>query len=693
VRDWAESCDYAEVHLEREVLGNRGLADLDRPTHEDEVRAICAAIYARFAASAKHELVFTLEDDVLPPLDVYSRLQPLVAGRVISASAYYLGRLVGDPIAWQWGAEERPVPAQPAEGVGQVGGHGFGAAVFRRDIFKPERFHAGEPLHDFDCNFFHQLVVKEGYEAVVDWETLSRHYVREGAWAQSPSTALRLRLLKGAPAALSIAHLNAYDRHGGAERLATELITAQRRAGHASIAVVGHKSDPESLAVAFATDPDLSQREALQKGGWPDYEYRGSHRLMLHETVQQAEIIHAHNLYGGYFHPFSLIALSQEKPVVWSIHDMQALTGYCSHALDCPRWQHGCGECPDLTRPGPALPFDNTAALWRDKKLISDNSRLWIAGASEWMVGQLKRSLLSQHPIHLVPNGIDTGLFRPSPKEEVRRKLGLPADALIVASLARSGVLKHPWKGGPQARLALEALKARHEDLLFLNLGADKPEPESWMHCRAPATPEELREYLGAADFFLYPSIADTAPLAVLEAMACGLPVVGFQTGGIPDMVTAEVGLLVPQGDNAGLVAACLRLAGDGPLRREMGPAARARAVKHFDQSVMAAAYEKLYHEVVVAHAGEGLPRHTLVGDSASPQMTEALRHLQGEEMRLQAELRLHKAKHKHHKAKTQAEEEKVAALVQHSWTKLGLRWGRYRDPLRKWLKKKGSGN
>ncbi len=273
--------------------------------------------------------------------------------------------------------------------------------------------------------------------------------------------------------ALSILHLNAYDAHGGAERLAGELLRAQRAAGHKVEMLVGKKCDSSSPALSFDPDPDLAQLPRLRAAGLPDYEMRGSHRLVEHPLVRGCQVIHIHNLYGGYFNPFSLVALSQFRPVVWSMHDMQAITGYCSHALDCPKWKTGCGNCPDLTRPGPHLAVDSTARLWSDKQAIYRNSRLWIVGASTWIVDQLEQSLLAIHPISRIPNGINTRIFSPRNRSESRKKLGLPDSAPVVGGLARSGALAHPWKGGKQALDALAVLRRRFPDLIYLNLGGE----------------------------------------------------------------------------------------------------------------------------------------------------------------------------------------------------------------------------
>lgn len=445
--------------------------------------------------------------------------------------------------------------------------------------------------------------------------------------------------------------------------------------------LVGRKIVPDSTAILFPRQADVARRERLRAEGWPDYEYLGSHRLPEHPAVCEAELIHLHNIQGGYFNPFSLIALSQSRPLVWSIHDMQPLTGYCSHALSCRRWQIGCGECPDLTLPGPPLPFDNTAALWRDKKLIADNSRLWIVGASDWMVGNLKRSLLSEHPIYKIPNGIHTKVFHPTDRLEMRAKLGLPADALIVGSLARSGVLAHPWKGGPHARVVLDALRLEYPELIYLNLGSTQATGEPWIRDIAPATDESLREHLGALDFFLHPSIADTAPLAVLEALACGLPVAAFHIGGIPDMVRPNVeGFLAPEGDTAALVEIAQVLARDPELRHRLGASSRERATTVFDVQHMADGYERLYHEVIVAHAGKKLPRHTAINPPNVSQKSVSKKA----DAKLQEVVKKLRSERK-------KDEKQQRQLVRHPWVRLGRSLHIFPGSIRKWLKQRNA--
>ncbi len=683
VRSWLAGCDYPAPSFDVVDFAAEGLADRPRPESTREVREVYARIYQHLATGIVTSLVFTLEDDILPPDDIFSRLAGHLSGTVASASGLYHGRYLADLIAWNWSKTGRPETLAKAVGVQNVGGHGFGAAVFSAEVFQPERFCPPPASDDFDYHFFRQIVFNEGHFAVLDADYLCRHHTAAGQWVQTPESALALRRVRGARTRLSIVHLNAYDHHGGAERLAESLLTSQRRDGHHSLNLVGHKTRPDSDAVAFSIEPDHSRREQLLNSGWPDYQFLGSHRLPENPSVREADVIHLHNTQGGYFHPFSLLALSQSRPVIWSIHDMHPITGYCSQSLACRRWQDGCGNCPDLTLPGPILTFDNTAALWRDKKLISDNSRLWIVGPSDWMVNNLRQSLLSGHPIRKIPNGIDTQIFCPFDRRAARLQLGLPPDVLIIGSLARSGVLAHPWKGGAQARRALAAVRQKHPDLIFLNLGCETDSDEEGIRNFLPDGDEQLRQHLAAADIFLHPAIADTAPLAVLEAMACRLPVVAFAIGGIPDMVRhGQDGFLAAEGDVEAMAALMLTLAADGDLRVRMGISARERATENFDTRQMAAAYEELYHEAVVAHAGAALPM--LAGSPEPVAHAYLQRALKAESATQKVRVRLGEIV-----ARKKADEIRLRELLLHPWMRVGRRVHIFNVTMQDWLRRR----
>ncbi|RPI74894.1 MAG: hypothetical protein EHM45_16740, partial [Desulfobacteraceae bacterium] len=199
---------------------------------------------------------------------------------------------------------------------------------------------------------------------------------------------------------MNIVHIHTHDTSGGAAKVAARLAQAQRTAGDRSGLLVGFKADPAEYSQAFDIEPDLSLREHCRNNGLLYYEFQGSHKLVDHPRVREADLLHLHNLHGGYFNPFSLSALSQSKPTVWTLHDMHPLTGHCAHSFACEKWKTGCGDCPDLAVE-PPIRADASALLWTDKKNIYRESRLHLVAPAQWLKNKVEQSMLNRHPIDL----------------------------------------------------------------------------------------------------------------------------------------------------------------------------------------------------------------------------------------------------------------------------------------------------
>lgn len=407
---------------------------------------------------------------------------------------------------------------------------------------------------------------------------------------------------------LNLLHLNGHDVHGGAERICAQLIARQRLAGHAPALLVGRKTIVESESVPVPQQAPVKLRVAED---FPEYDIGGSFDLLRHPMILAADVLHLHNAYGGWLNPWVLPALSHVRPLVWTLHDMQPLSGYCSHSLDCEKWETGCGHCPDLTLPGPTLKSDITAELWRDKALISSLSRLQLVACCEWGKGKIERSMWSHHPIEVIPNGVDSAIFTPRDRVEARRRLGLPADAWVLGGVASAGTLSHPWKGGAYVLEALRLLSERGFKPLFLNVGSQgETDLPGIVSVPFVSSPEEMSWIYAAMDAFVFPSIAENMPLSTLEAMACGLPVVATQVGGIPEQIrNGQEGLLVPAKSAADLADAIHTLARDPMLQKTLGESARQRVVREFDMSICSARYEKLYEKMAVERSGASFPK------------------------------------------------------------------------------------
>lgn len=450
---------------------------------------------------------------------------------------------------------------------------------------------------------------------VRDWnaETFAAWLDADDAWRDALEAATvaprRERLLRlmeerpptrlaGAPdRPLRIVHINTLAGQGGAAKSTERLVLAQRARGCEAEALVGLAPPPGSFAARFEPGPDPGLADRCRAEGLLYWEFQGSHRLYAHPLVRRVDVLHFQNLHGGYFNPFSVSGLSHLKPCVWTLRDMQALTGACAHAFDCERWQTGCGQCPDLAV-YPGLTVDSTALLWRMKRLVSAHSRLCIVTPSHWLSAKVEKSLLGEHPVETIVNATDTDVFRPRPRAEARERLGLPRDAVIVGAVAHGGPLENAWKGGVYTLEAMEALRRRFPELLFANVGGGADAPALPHVLNIPHTSDEnrLAEIYSALDLFLYTSLADTCPLVVIEALSCGLPVVSFATGGVPELVRhGEDGLVTPYKDVAALVEAASALLERPALRRGMSRAARQGALERFRLDDLARRYEAVY--------------------------------------------------------------------------------------------------
>jgi glycosyltransferase involved in cell wall biosynthesis len=440
--------------------------------------------------------------------------------------------------------------------------------------------------------------------------------------------------------ALRILQVSTYDIIGGAERVAWGLFQAYRVRGHGSWLAVGHKlgSDANVLRISnheyrgkrshscSDLDSGVELKTQVWQASWlrglsrvftepgrvldryrgiEDFRYPGTWKL-LSLTRQQPDVVHCHNLHGGYFDLRALPWLSHQVPLVLTLHDGWLLSGHCAHSLDCERWTIGCGHCPDLTL-DPAIRRDATAYNWRRKHELFKNSRLYIATPSRWLMQKVERSMLATSVIgaRIIPNGVDLSIFHPADQQAARAALGIRREALVTLFTANA-VRQNIWKDYQTLRDAV-ALTAEHmngREILLLALGEDAlPErigPAEVWFVPYQADPKTVACYYQAADVYVHASRADTFPNSVLEALACGTPVIATAVGGIPEQVEHGcTGFLVPQGDSHALAYQLTELLSENALRQSMGRQAAEAARRQFDLQRQVNAYLEWYHELV----------------------------------------------------------------------------------------------
>ncbi|KAA0231873.1 glycosyltransferase [candidate division KSB1 bacterium] len=432
------------------------------------------------------------------------------------------------------------------------------------------------------------------------------------------------------------------DIGGGAEKVGWNLFTGCRERGHPSWLAVRaqHSSDPDVVKIprlpqskAWATAcwlfhgrlAPLKERVAgierlcswlrdLARGWQPaierrmgheDFNFPGSHRL-LQLPPCKPDIVHCHNLHGGYFDLRLLPWLSQQVPVIATLHDAWLLSGHCAHSFDCELWRTGCGHCPDLTI-YPAILRDATAYNWRRKQRIYEQSRLYVSTPCQWLMKKVDQSILAPNVIEtrVIPNGVNLNIFRPSNKQIARAKIGLPSDIPMLLFTANS-IQKNIWKDYQtmQAAVAIIAEQLNNQRLLFVALGEDAPSEQigqvEIQFVPYQADPAIVARYYQAADIYIHAARAEVWGLTITEALACGIPVVATEVGGIPEQINDNVsGFLIPPGDSKSMADRIIRLLTDKDLRQQMGKQAAEIARDRFDLNRQVDDYLAWYQEIL----------------------------------------------------------------------------------------------
>lgn len=411
---------------------------------------------------------------------------------------------------------------------------------------------------------------------------------------------------------LRIALVNAADRGGGAEACTLSLHVALRQLGHESFLYVGTKltETPHVYEIPrFRCFPGLLRTAHFleKRFGW-QYLYHPWFRQLDRLFTTTIDIIHFQSLWSGQFgfaDVGGLPRLTHRFPSLLTLHDLWMVTGHCAYpALECERWKTGCGKCPDLGL-APAIKVDGTAHNWQRKHSAIQRSQLRVTTVSNWLGGIVQASpIFAGKSVHTVYNGIDETVYFPRDKTAVRAKLGLPADAVIVMIAGQSveGTSRH---GNGATEYALQALSSCERDIFLLVVGRSSSSVlQRWGREGAAipfqTDPGQLAEYYCAADVVLVASLWETFGRIPVEAQLCGIPVVAFATGGIPEVIEDGVtGSLAPRQDAAALSRALQRLIDHPEMRENFGTAAAPRARHLFGNIAIAKAYVRHYEEVI----------------------------------------------------------------------------------------------
>ncbi|MFO7598990.1 MAG: glycosyltransferase [Candidatus Desulfacyla sp.] len=431
---------------------------------------------------------------------------------------------------------------------------------------------------------------------------------------------------------MKILQVSTYDISGGAARAAYRLQKGLREMGHDSRMLVRHKNTKSVYVHSVYVETGIEEA----RGGFFLENVIQQHYITRHRTersntlfsfpypgydiaripaLNEADVINLHWV-AQYQSPVTLRNLSSlGKPVVWTLHDQWAFTGGCHYSAGCENYQADCTRCPQVTEDLWSLP----AAVLKDKLDLFKGISFTLVTPSRWMADCIRKSrLFGAQRVEVIPNSLETDIFAPLPKETAKESFGLEKDTLTI--LFGGEDANERRKGFGEMVLAIDYLTEKDEfkalletkRVCMLCFGRPK-EAFNSMNIQVISlgylgSDVEIRNAYCAADVFVLPSLEDNLPNTVLEAMSCGTPVVGFEIGGMPDMVENGVtGQLVPPGDTVQLGEAILSLLLNSRKRHEMGERCRHKIETEYDLSVQASRYVALYEELLSEKSVEPL--------------------------------------------------------------------------------------
>ena len=394
---------------------------------------------------------------------------------------------------------------------------------------------------------------------------------------------------------MKVVQINATCGAGSTGKICVAISRLLNQNGIENVILYSQGKSDYPQGIKYGSEPD-AKIQALGTRVFGNYGFdakKTTKRLLTELERIRPDIIHLHNLHA---HNCNLELLFRylkagSAKLCWTFHDCWAFTGYCPHydMLGCEQWKTGCRQCPDRRRYSWFL--DRSSSLYRKKKALFSDLPLTVAVPSQWMADLVKQSFLKEYPVSVIPNGIDPEIFRPRPSR-FREKVGIAANQYMLLGVASV------WDDRKGLDVFLKLSERLNDGYRIVLVGLEKQQsrqlPPGIIPIGRTKDQTELAELYSAADLFVNPTREENYPTVNMEALACGTPVLTFDTGGSPEIPDQTCGSVVPKNDVNALEKEIIRVCGSRPYSKE----ACLKRAKEFDQTERFQKYMELYQEI-----------------------------------------------------------------------------------------------
>lgn len=416
--------------------------------------------------------------------------------------------------------------------------------------------------------------------------------------------------------------VNTSERIGGAAIAAGRLVEALKNNGIKAKMLVREKQTDRLSVIG------------LKKNGWRVWQFIWERVLIWKENrfkkhnlfavdiantgtditaipeFQAADIIHLHWINQGMLSLNDIRKILQSgKPVVWTMHDMWPCTGICHHARKCDKYHQECHHCPYIYKGGGKKDLSNQ--VFKKKKEIYQLAPVTFVTCSRWLKDRAFQSaLLNGHTIIDIPNPINTGLFKPQDSLTARNRTGLPTDKKLI--LFGSVKVTDKRKGIDYfvecCKLLAEKYPEMKEELGVVVYGKNSEQLKSLIPFQVYPlnfinTDKDLVNVYNAVDLYVTPSLEENLPTTIMEAMSCGVPCVGFNVGGIPEMIDHLHNGYVAEYKSAEDLANGVIWTLNESEYRTLSEEACRKAVSNYSESIIAKKYIDVYNKITGNHA------------------------------------------------------------------------------------------
>ncbi|MBR5500051.1 MAG: glycosyltransferase [Clostridia bacterium] len=314
--------------------------------------------------------------------------------------------------------------------------------------------------------------------------------------------------------------------------------------------------------------------------------------LIDYLKVYKPDIVHIHNIHGHDCDLEMLFSYFRENKIkiVWTFHDCWAFTGYCTYfsMCGCEQWKEGCQNCPQKKKY--SWFFDRSNMLWQKKKTLFSDLNLTIVTPSKWLAKLVKASFLGNYPVVVIHNGIDLSIFCPT-DSDFRKKYSCEDKFLILG-------VSFEWEERKGIDVFIELAKRLESKYQIVLVGTnhtvDKQLPENIISIHRTNNQRELAEIYSAADLFVNPTREENFPTVNIESLACGTPVLTFDTGGSSEIIDEHSGAVVDENNVDSIEQKIRMIYSLKPYSVEMCQ----KRASFFDAEIRLAEYIELYQRI-----------------------------------------------------------------------------------------------